>query len=97
MNTTTATLTYQCPNCSAGLKFDPAKGKLCCEFCLSEFTEEELRTLSDTQAAEEAASEAAEQAAHASEQVDEEYCAQLGEYQCASCGADHTFSSCGIV
>ena len=40
---TKTTLTYQCPNCSAGLVFSPDKGKLCCEFCLSEFTEQELR------------------------------------------------------
>lgn len=87
MNTET-TLTYQCPNCSAGLKFDPDKGKLCCEFCLSEFTEEQLSETEAARAAEQAASDAAEQAAHASEQVDEEYCAQLGEYLCASCGAE---------
>ncbi len=95
MNGTSTTLTYQCPNCAAGLVFNPEKGKLCCEFCLSEFTEDELRAQIEAMEAEDAASAAAEQAAHESEQVDEEYCASLGEYQCASCGAeilcdDHT-------
>ena len=87
MNTTT-TVTYQCPNCSAGLVFNPEKGKLCCEFCLSEFTEQEVMAANATLEAENAASAAAEEAAHASEQVDEEFCAQLSDYQCASCGAE---------
>ena len=87
MNTQT-TLTYQCPNCAAGLVFDPAKGKLCCEFCLSEFTEQEVLQANEAMEAQEAASAAAEAAAHASEQVDEEYCAQFSDYQCASCGAE---------
>lgn len=85
MNTAT-TQTYQCPNCSAGLVFNPDKGKLCCEFCLSEFTEEELASLAGEWAAEDAAS-AAEEAKSAAEEVDEAYCEQLGEYECASCGA----------
>ena len=40
-------LTYQCPNCSAGLIFQPDKGKLCCEFCQSEFTEAEVLAAAD--------------------------------------------------
>ncbi|MBR6727016.1 MAG: TFIIB-type zinc ribbon-containing protein [Clostridia bacterium] len=87
MNTTTA-VTYQCPNCSAGLAFDPNKQKFCCEFCLSEFTEQALSETESARAAERAASEAAERAAEASEIPDEDYCAQMGEYHCASCGAD---------
>ena len=87
MNTAT-TVTYQCPNCSAGLAFHPEKQKFCCEFCLSEFTEEELEATETARAAEQAASAAAEQAAEAGEVPDEDYCAQLGEYHCATCGAD---------
>ena len=82
------TLTYQCPNCSAGLKFDPEKGKLCCEFCQSEFTEEELAATETARAAEEAASRAAEEAAEAMEHPDEEYSALLCSYSCSSCGAE---------
>lgn len=85
---TTATVTYQCPNCSAGLAFNPEKQKFCCEFCLSEFTEGELFNTESARAAEQAASEAAERAAEASEIPDEDYCARMGEYHCASCGAD---------
>ena len=36
-------VTYQCPNCSAGLIFNPEKDLFCCEFCLSEFTEADLK------------------------------------------------------
>ncbi|MBO5355645.1 MAG: TFIIB-type zinc ribbon-containing protein [Clostridia bacterium] len=85
---TTATVTYQCPNCSAGLAFNPEKQKFCCEFCLSEFTERELLSTESAREAEQAASEAAERAAEESEIPDEEYCAKMGEYHCASCGAD---------
>lgn len=85
---TTATVTYQCPNCSAGLAFNPEKQKFCCEFCLSEFTEGELLSTESARAAEQAASEAAERAAEASEIPDEDYCARMGEYHCASCGAE---------
>ena len=87
MNQST-TVTYQCPNCSAGLAFHPDKQKFCCEFCLSEFTEQELACTATARAAEEAASAAAERAAEATEIPDEEYCAQMGEYHCATCGAD---------
>ena len=85
---TTATVTYQCPNCSAGLSFDPAKQKFCCEFCLSEFSKSELDNTETSKAAEDAASEAAERAAEASEIPDEEYCAQMEEYHCSNCGAN---------
>ncbi|MBQ8341774.1 MAG: TFIIB-type zinc ribbon-containing protein [Clostridia bacterium] len=86
MNQTTATVTYQCPNCSAGLAFDPAKQKFCCEFCLSEFTKDELEATESAKAAEEAAERAAEE----SEIPDEDYCAAMREYHCGSCGADIT-------
>lgn len=82
------TLTYQCPNCSAGLTFDPEKGKLCCEFCLSEFTEAELAQTETARAAEDAASRAAEEAAEAMEHPDEEFCAQMATYSCSACGAE---------
>ena len=87
MNTNQA-VTYECPNCSAGLSFKPDKQKFCCEFCLSEFTEQELTDTATAHAAEQAASEAAERAAEKSEIPDEEYSAMLGEYHCSSCGAD---------
>lgn len=35
-------ITYKCPNCDGGLVFDPSSQKYHCEFCLSNFTQEEL-------------------------------------------------------
>ena len=37
-----AAITYKCPNCDGGLVFDPSSQKYHCEFCLSNFTQEEL-------------------------------------------------------
>ncbi len=82
----TSTLTYQCPNCGAGLEFDAEKQRFACEFCLSEFTETQAR---------EANSEAEQKKRAAAE---EEYNASLNEYECPSCGAqvvadEHTAAS----
>ena len=85
---TETTLTYHCPNCAAGLTFSPDKGKFCCEYCLSEFTEGELAALESARQAEEAAAKAAEEAAEAGEVPDEEFCARMGAYSCAACGAE---------
>ena len=38
-------ITYKCPNCDGGLVFDPSSQKYHCEFCLSNFTQEELEEL----------------------------------------------------
>lgn len=37
-----AIVSYKCPNCGGGLKFDPESQKFKCEYCLSEFTEKEM-------------------------------------------------------
>lgn len=71
-----STVTYQCPNCSAGLKFDPKKQKFCCEFCLSEFTEAELGE-TDAQAK-----------AEAEEKQNSEFNEHMLEYHCPNCGAE---------
>ena len=41
-----AAITYKCPNCDGGLIFDPSSQKYHCEYCLSDFTQEELESLS---------------------------------------------------
>lgn len=69
------TVTYQCPNCGAGLVFDAEKGKFACEFCLSDFSKDELN-----------ASDSAERARER-EQMDEEFREQMHAYSCPSCGA----------
>lgn len=70
------TLTYKCPNCDAGLLFDADKQLFSCEFCLSEFSEEELLA--------QKAHEKAEKAAKANE----DFTASMNEYFCPSCGAE---------
>ena len=88
MDATKSAVTYGCPNCGAGLLFKPDKQKFCCEFCLSEFTEAELKRQADTEADENAASAAAEEASRESGIPDEEFCAQMSEYHCDACGAE---------
>lgn len=88
MNATQSAVTYQCPNCGAGLLFKPDKQKFCCEFCLSEFSEAEIKQQNQTRTAEDAASAAAEEASRESGIPDEEFCAQMNEYHCDACGAD---------
>ncbi len=70
-----ATVVYQCPNCGAGLMFDPEKQKFCCDFCISEFTEAEL------------IEDGAEDRARAEEEADKDFCEQMNEYLCPNCGA----------
>ena len=67
---------FQCPNCSAGLEYAPDKGKFACDFCLSEFTEEEL-----------AKTDAAEKARQ-TEADAEDFCAHMNTYFCPSCGGE---------
>ncbi len=38
-----ATVTFKCPNCGGGLQFDPASQKYKCEYCLSEFEQEQIK------------------------------------------------------
>lgn len=69
-------MSYKCPNCGAGLKFDPASQEFKCEYCLSVFSEEEIRRM------EEKASEA--------ERVTgtESANGEAAVYICPSCGAE---------
>lgn len=46
-----ATITYKCPNCDGGLIFEPSIQKYHCQFCRSDFTQEELEALTPDQAA----------------------------------------------
>lgn len=70
------TIAYQCPNCGAGLEFDAEKQCFACEFCLSEFTREQVL---------QANSEEARKEARAEQQA---YNDQMQEYRCPNCGAE---------
>ena len=72
----TSAITYKCPNCDAGLIFKPENQKFVCEFCISEFTEEELKNT-------EAEKKRAKQ-----EEAESEFSQRTREYHCASCGAE---------
>ena len=70
------TLTYKCPNCDAGLRFDAAEAKFVCDFCISSFTEEELQKTD------------AGERARAHEESDAAFSGGVNEYHCPSCGAE---------
>lgn len=46
-----ASITYKCPNCGGGLVFDPASQQFHCEYCISDFTKEQLEELNPAQEA----------------------------------------------
>ena len=71
-----ATVTYKCPNCDAGLIFDAEKQTFVCEFCISSFSESELKSPEAEAAAERRAGENAE------------FSASVDEYFCPNCGAE---------
>lgn len=71
-----ATVTYKCSNCGAGLVFDAEKQSFSCDFCISSFTEDELRLSGADKRAEEA------------ERAEDEFRSELREYHCDSCGAE---------
>ncbi len=86
-----ALMSYKCPNCGGGLVFDPDSQKLKCEYCLSEFTEEEMKRLEETAASpetEETASpeeeEAVPQKSALSQPMED---GEASVYTCPSCGA----------
>ena len=74
-----AVVTYKCPNCGGGLKFDPASQKFACEFCLSKFEEEALKDKFPLEKPD-------EKQADASPAPAKEEAAVV--YSCPSCGAE---------
>ena len=71
-----STVTYKCPNCDAGLIFDAEKQSFVCEFCISEFKEEELLDKNSGGRAER------------EEQDNREFSENINQYNCPSCGAE---------
>lgn len=47
-----ATKSYKCPSCGAGIEFKPALQKFYCDYCLSEYTEEEIANITHSHHAE---------------------------------------------
>ena len=90
---------YKCPNCSADLKFNPAKQKLTCEYCGGAFTVEEIKKLfaknESALGEEHAEDETAESQTDGAATADEDGAGDNGEfaeetkmYHCKSCGAE---------
>ncbi len=79
-------LTYKCPNCGGGLVFDPKSGQFKCEFCLSKFTEEELKAHFPDMAAPDA--EEPTQADAPDPAAPEDGMEHTLVYRCPSCGAE---------
>jgi len=75
---TEATYSYQCPNCGGDLRFDAAKQCFVCEFCLSDFTKEQMEAVDSAKQAQKQAEAEAEAA----------YNEEMVGYHCATCGAE---------
>ncbi len=75
------TVSWKCPNCGGGLKFDPASQKFECEYCMSQFSEEDLERLKPSETSGE---EAAKDPGNADSETEREAVV----YICPSCGAE---------
>ena len=74
---------YQCPACTAPLRFDGESGKLQCDFCGSAYEVSEIETLYAEK--DKAAAEASEKAVETDSWNADE---NLRAYQCPTCGAE---------
>ena len=77
-----AVVTFKCPNCGGDLQFDPALQKFRCEYCSSEFTQEEAA------AANQQAAESKQQEEKDESKNDREAFEEAELYLCPSCGAE---------
>lgn len=77
------TTSFKCPSCGAGIHFKPALKKFKCDYCLSEYTEEEIANLYKEDKDTENEETHQEEKVHEGH-IDEE---RLQSYSCNSCGA----------
>ena len=77
-----AVVTFKCPNCGGDLQFDPASQKFRCEYCSSEFTQEEAA------AANQQVAESKQQEEKDESKNDREAFEEADLYLCPSCGAE---------
>ena len=83
------TVSYKCINCEAPLQYNPQKLKFYCEYCRSEYTEEQLRErfgALDQQLNQQAASEEVPQ--QDVPEGFEDFASNTVMYTCQSCGAE---------
>ena len=77
-----AVVTFKCPNCGGDLQFDPASQKFRCEYCSSEFTQEEAA------AANQQVAESKQQEEKDESKNDREAFEEAELYLCPNCGAE---------
>ena len=84
-----AVFTYKCPNCDGGLEFNAAKQKFVCEYCMSEFTMDELKAhFNEEELSKQAEQDAKEEREHIHEHTHNEEDGDMLMYNCPSCGAE---------
>lgn len=71
---------YKCPSCGAGIPFNSELQLFKCEYCLSEFTEEQI--------AAQTPDEGETTPSGATEEENEEFCKEFFSYSCKNCGAE---------
>ncbi len=76
-----AVVSYKCPSCGAGIEFNAEKQLFKCEYCLSEYTEEQIAA--QTKDIDDANSEKP-----TNDTDNEEFCNELLSYSCKNCGAE---------
>lgn len=82
-----STVAYKCINCGGPLKYDPQKLKFACEYCLSDFTEEELQARWGN--LDEQLDDVNQQEQEPEQTIpDDEFSQNAVMYSCPSCGAE---------
>lgn len=75
------TIQYKCPNCGGELQYKADKQKFGCDYCLSEFTDEEIKQIfSET--------ENTDLSQNVDETVEDDGFSNGNLYSCSSCGAE---------
>lgn len=84
-----ATINYSCPNCGGKLVFDAGKQKFSCEWCLSDFTQEDLDRIFGVQTGENGtADKPPETMGNADDASQDSFSGGTNLYICDSCGAE---------
>ncbi len=75
-----AMVAYKCPSCGAGIPFNPELQLFKCEYCLSEYTEEQMKAQTPD--------ESFEEPERATDEENEDFCKDFLSYTCKNCGAE---------
>lgn len=70
---------YKCPNCGGELKFKPDKQAFGCDYCMSSFTEEEIKQV---------CARTENSIPDGEQQINNEFAEHTNVYHCSSCGAE---------